>query len=1366
MESDDEVHIVGVTMGALTAAAPHFRYLGCPTYPAITTAGSDATQFCGNCYCYMCDKPAAQCEAWTAAEAPHCKAAPRRHALPDSVDYEALRAAARRHNEAARNEAAWAAHSKPRVSGAWTVAAAISAAAAGTWAPWATAPPAAAPLPWVPPPPAPLKTPPPGAIPCKEGNRSTCMMTMEFKHPAMVKLHSRGWVRRMFRQHHTPSTESTAPPQGLCLDNWPARGAERPVLKASPVEEALTEHLGELDGIFVSVVLVTPPQAGGGGSSRGPLRREFFELPVGSTLGALLDALEARAPATAGGAWRGNVVAGGATDESTTFLRKHVLGDNAAVHAFDVGPRYMWVLTDSAPPIAVTVTEAHEAAYERVSAAMDYVPSSLVSLAHSALAALCEEDLPPPMAVKRGPAMWKPSVGTLVAVFPKTPLLLCGTFADAAFAKQPEEDAGLHDALMRAWLRERQDRRGKLWDAVRAVTAQTITFCHHAGDIPASNVVPGFTATVKALGVEGGPGTIKVSLSVNEGLAASVVRNHDHPGGDRTADSNIASYEHRPHYRTVVEELRARTEGPAGALRRAVEDYRYRHTFGRDTATVLRMATQGSIMRRRSGVEPPAWMVAACRAAGLFEWQTRQVAAFVGMRGVSTEWLPVRRSALAQPGSVEVFVHASQPAIRIGAPSVRAAAAMVNPTGSGKTIVAAMLARLPMWEEQPAALAALPPPHMDAASTDAREIQLRAKRAQDVAEAGAATFAPPAPVDNAVARAGLGSAEVRVYRAPGAAAAGPGVTRGGVLFVVPPSVIPQWAAELRRMGVEPLVYYAEGKKNFAGSLGFQAHRAVVTSIPVFSRSGAALLAPKWWAVVFDESQLATTKTTGASTEKQAYERARSDVETESMLFLSATPLGDVKDMRAWLKDARRDLPQHSLTDTMSATGEPLAPCVAHQLVTCFLNEEIPSFLSRKPALEDTLVTVPMHPDEAARYRKLLLAGDRVVRGSGGTKTMRSVLTKLTSCQPVLLGDLNVAIPRKKAALQSFDIDYPPTGAATAFAAAPAGAGCAALGLCCTDREGRGLLFQCGHWTCVPCGGMNTHFAANKCPVGCPANNAEVLKAVAAHAYTQCTSKADAIVAEVAKDLARKPTAQFIMMGSSDEANSAVCARLKAAGIAAHKLDSGTTTSRWVDRFKAGEVRVLMLNRNQNAGLDLFTADHVYVLSPPETDAVRKQILGRVMRVSTLSATVVQREFCATGIDGITTIDQELRQAAAEDADGNAKLPDEVVKRLFRLTNDRRPTAPRRAAPAVGEDEDEDCIVWDTAPARVDRRAEAANKRRNPNKRKRGGKRDKEADMYALTSRFFKSGGGPGAAAAAAIEYSASEDEIEDGSDNE
>ena len=449
-------------------------------------------------------------------------------------------------------------------------------------------------------------------------------------------------------------------------------------------------------------VLVTPPAAGG--SSRGPLRREFFELEEGSTLGALLEALEARVPATGGGAWRGNVVGGGAGEDSTAFLRKHVLRDNAAVHAFDVGWKYMWVLTDAAPPIAVTVTEAHEEAYHRVRAG-EVVPASLVGQAHAALAALCEDDLPPPI--------------------PKAPLLLCGSFGDAAFARQPEEDGALHDALMRMWLRAQMVRRTRMWDALRAISKQTITFCEYTGDLPATKVVPPFTTVTTVQH----SGCVTVEVSMNDGLPASVVKHHARPGGDAGADRRIAAYDGsmRASERTFVEELRARTEGPAGALQRAVEGYRYRHTFGRDTATVLRMATQGSIMRRRSGAQPPAWMVAACRSAGLFEWQTRQVAAFVQMRGVSTEWYPV---AGGGPG-VEVFVHASEPAIiRIGPPTVRAAAAMVNPTGSGKTIMAAMLARLPMWGELPAQMAALPPPHMNAASRDAREVQLRGKRDQ------------------------------------------------------------------------------------------------------------------------------------------------------------------------------------------------------------------------------------------------------------------------------------------------------------------------------------------------------------------------------------------------------------------------------------------------------------------------------------------------------------------------------------------------------------------------------------------------------------------------------------------------------------
>ena len=500
-----------------------------------------------------------------------------------------------------------------------------------------------------------------------------------------------------------------------------------------------------------------------------------------------------------------------------------------------------------------------------------------------------------------------------------------------------------------------------------------------------------------------------------------------------------------------------------------------------------------------------------------------------------------------------------------------------------------------------------------------------------------------------------------------------------------------------------------------------------------------LLDVRWWCVVFDESQLATTKSTGIS-EQKAYERARSAINTSSMLFLSATPLGDVKDMRAWLKDAKRDLPQYALTSTIGAIAEPLAPCVVQQLATCFFNEDIPPFLARKPELEQTVVEVVMPEPEAAKYKAVLTAGRGIVCGSGETKTMRAVLTKLTSGQVVTVGDVNTGIPRTpKPTHERFVVEYPPTGVPTTFAPAPAAAKCVVGGACCTlHQPAEGLLFQCGHWSCATCGGLSTGFAKNKCPLNCGANNKDVCKAVAATALTSCASKVAAILAEVAKDMERKPTAQFVMMGSSDEANAAVCKALNAAGIFAHKLDSGTISARWADRFKNGELRVLLLNRNQNAGLDLFTADHVYVLSPPETETVRKQIIGRVMRVSTLSANVVQKEFSSIGSGGITTIDEQLRVAAAADADGNAKLPDKTVKRLFytRAYREDAGAADAAAEPVApdAEEEEEEGVAWDAPP-------KAAYVSR-PNKRKRRGAEAENAHgVDELTSRFFGGAGG-------------------------
>lgn len=90
-----EVRIVDSVMGDIAKNAPHFRYDGCTTYLPIRNTTGDASQYCAKCYCYMCGKPASECESWTAAEAPHWAAAPRRYARPEAVDYQVLRMRAR-----------------------------------------------------------------------------------------------------------------------------------------------------------------------------------------------------------------------------------------------------------------------------------------------------------------------------------------------------------------------------------------------------------------------------------------------------------------------------------------------------------------------------------------------------------------------------------------------------------------------------------------------------------------------------------------------------------------------------------------------------------------------------------------------------------------------------------------------------------------------------------------------------------------------------------------------------------------------------------------------------------------------------------------------------------------------------------------------------------------------------------------------------------------------------------------------------------------------------------------------------------------------------------------------------------------------
>ena len=132
----------------------------------------------------------------------------------------------------------------------------------------------------------------------------------------------------------------------------------------------------------------------------------------------------------------------------------------------------------------------------------------------------------------------------------------------------------------------------------------------------------------------------------------------------------------------------------ASALRDMIFRYRFRHAFGRDTGTVLRVAQQGSVMRRRTDAPPPAAFVAACRDRGLFDWQARQVWSYTTLPR-SIEW----REIAGDGNGVRVFVNVHEHAIRIGPPRSRVAGAMVNGTGSGKTVMAAMIPLLPMWGE-------------------------------------------------------------------------------------------------------------------------------------------------------------------------------------------------------------------------------------------------------------------------------------------------------------------------------------------------------------------------------------------------------------------------------------------------------------------------------------------------------------------------------------------------------------------------------------------------------------------------------------------------------------------------------------------
>ncbi|KAJ1627683.1 hypothetical protein T492DRAFT_580753, partial [Pavlovales sp. CCMP2436] len=72
-DDDEDVQMVGASEGAFVLADfPHAREW-CVVFPHAASGGWSAR--CPNCYCYVCDVPAAECAQWGA----HCSA---RHADP------------------------------------------------------------------------------------------------------------------------------------------------------------------------------------------------------------------------------------------------------------------------------------------------------------------------------------------------------------------------------------------------------------------------------------------------------------------------------------------------------------------------------------------------------------------------------------------------------------------------------------------------------------------------------------------------------------------------------------------------------------------------------------------------------------------------------------------------------------------------------------------------------------------------------------------------------------------------------------------------------------------------------------------------------------------------------------------------------------------------------------------------------------------------------------------------------------------------------------------------------------------------------------------------------------------------------------
>ena len=281
--------------------------------------------------------------------------------------------------------------------------------------------------------------------------------------------------------------------------------------------------------------------------------------------------------------------------------------------------------------------------------------------------------------------------------------------------------------------------------------------------------------------------------------------------------------------------------------------------------------------------------------------------------------------------------------------------------------------------------------------------------------------------------------------------------------------------------------------------------------------------------------------------------------------------------------------------------------------------------------------------------------------------------------------------------------------------------CLARGMCAPG--GQGLFFgQCNHWVCTPCAGLSPAVAKSFCPdanckfrtcagTECCFTDAADLRKIADTEIATCTSKLDAVASEAEADLESSPDARIVMVGASSDAVKAVCKHLNDIGMPARVLQLGAAGGRSVDAFNAGRIKVLLLKSSQNMGMDLFAATHLYILTPAESAASYIQTIGRVSRISTISAKVYVKEFVSVGIEGsnLVTIDEEMRSIAAADANGNATMDHRTLARLFTDPDGMAAAQAQGAAQGAGmyEDEDEE----EEAPVENQRRRRRSMKRR-------------------------------------------------------